>query len=201
MPAERRNEKETCQLVLARPLDHVLGLDCKPLPSLHTPKRYRMAVLKMELRDVFNMLVGLKRSWDANGVREEPVSYGAEGPSESHGHVFFHDKLDVYQTALDVVRWAHGCGAFRQLPRLRIRDLDALLTSIVLNLAEGNGRFSSGDHRRFVETAHCAAIKAAAQLDIWQQKKRLTSAEVEEAHGLLVRVVSMTGALVENLRG
>ncbi len=156
---------------------------------------------KIELRDIFRMLVGLKRSWDATGVHEGPIPYGSDERPETQGQVFFHDKLDVYQAALDIVRWAHGCDAIRQLPRRQLRGFDALLTSIVLNLAEGNGRFSRDDHRRFVETSHCAAIKVATHLDLWLQQKMLPLGKVKEAHDLLVRVVSMTGALVERLHG
>lgn len=156
---------------------------------------------KVELRDCFRMLVGLKRSWEAGAVREtEATPYGADGASEIHGPVFLHEKLDVYRTALDVVRWAHDCSAVQGLAKRRFRDFDVMLTSIVLNIAEGNGRFSSDDHCRFVETAHRAAIKVSAQLDLWTQQGGMRSEDAEKASWLLVRIVSMTGALVERLR-
>jgi len=34
-------------------------------------------------------------------------------------------------------------------------------TSVVLNVAEGNGRYSELDHRRFLEVAAASAVKAA----------------------------------------
>ena len=41
-----------------------------------------------------------------------------------------------------------------------------LTTSLTLNIAEGNGRFSKVDHRKFLGTAEDAGTKLAAYLDL-----------------------------------
>jgi len=114
--------------------------------------------------------------------------------------MFYHEQLDVYRTALEVVRWFHSSHMSGRLPKLRFRELDTNITSMVLNIAEGNGRFSGADHCRFVETAHRAAIKVSAQLDLCEQKQLVAGDKVEAAHSLLLRVASMTGALAERLK-
>jgi 23S rRNA-intervening sequence protein len=47
-------------------------------------------------------------------------------------------------------------------------------------VAEGNGRYSELDHRRFLEIAAGSAVKAAAYLDLYQQKALPTPAETGE---------------------
>ena len=61
----------------------------------------------------------------------------------------------------------------------------------MFNVAEGNGRYSELDQRRFLEIAATSAVKAAAYLDLYQQKA--LPACVETAHGreLLSRIIAM----------
>ena len=113
--------------------------------------------------------------------------------------MFYHEQLDVCRMALDVVRWFHSCGMADRLSKVRFRELDTNITSMVLNIAEGNGRFSGADHCRFIETAHRAAIKVSAQLDLCEQRKQVAGDKAKEAHSLLLRIASMTGALAERL--
>jgi four helix bundle protein len=61
----------------------------------------------------------------------------------------------------------------------------------VLNVAEGNGRYSELDHRRFVEIAAASAVKAAAYLDLYQQKALPTQARTTHGRELLGRIVAM----------
>ena len=68
------------------------------------------------------------------------------------------------------------------------RRLDELLTSIVLNIAEGNGRFSDADQQRFLGTSHEAAIKLAARLDLCVIQELLFKNEVEKCKILLERI-------------
>jgi four helix bundle protein len=106
-----------------------------------------------------------------------------------------YEKLNVYRTALDAMVWFCAATAKADLPILLFRKLDTGATSIVLNLAEGNGRFSSLDHRRFLEVAYRAAVKLAAQLDLCVQRRNLDAELVEAGKHLLVRVASMTAKM------
>ena len=102
-------------------------------------------------------------------VYEKALALGAsaEALSASWGK---HESLDVYQTGLEFMRWFVCFPGGTELSGRLCRDVDKSATSVVLNVAEGNGRYSELDHRRFLEIAAASAVKAAAYLDLYQQK-------------------------------
>jgi four helix bundle protein len=78
-----------------------------------------------------------------------------------------HERLDVYRLALDFMVFAHQ--VIEALPRGRSRLCDQLTrasTSIVLNLAEGAGKHSKADKRRYYLSARGSATESAALLDV-----------------------------------
>ena len=73
--------------------------------------------------------------------------------------VLDHECLDVYSIALDFMVFAHE--AIARLPRGGGHLADQLTrasTSIVLNLAEGAGKLSKADERRYYLTARALAL-------------------------------------------
>jgi four helix bundle protein len=77
-----------------------------------------------------------------------------------------HERLDVYRLALDFLVFANG--VIEELPRGRSHLADQLTrasTSIVLNVAEGAGKQSKPDKRRYYLTARGSATESAALLD------------------------------------
>jgi four helix bundle protein len=58
---------------------------------------------------------------------------------------FDHERLDVYQEAIRFVSWVDGL--LEDLPRSLAAHspLDRASTSIPLNLAEGNGKYTAAD--------------------------------------------------------
>ena len=105
---------------------------------------------------------------------------------------FDHERLDVYQRALEVLDL---CDAIiEQMPtgRAHLKDqLDRAATSIVLNIAEGAGEFSRHEKRRFYRIARRSATEAAAILHIVQRRRHADEQPVQKARDLLVRVVAM----------
>jgi len=67
-----------------------------------------------------------------------------------------------------------------------------LTTSLTLNIAEGNGRFSSLDHRKFLGTAEEAGTKLAAYLDLVEATATI---EVDDSRSYLRRVMAMLAGL------
>ena len=65
-------------------------------------------------------------------------------------------------------------------------------TSLTINIAEGNGRFSKLDHRKFVVTAEEAGTKWAAYLDL-VEARLLMEAEAAKSH--LREVMAMLAGL------
>ncbi len=84
---------------------------------------------------------------------------------------FDHEKLDVYQEAIAFCGWV---GQFlTAIPaKAAARDqLDRASTSIPLNIAEGNGKFSAKDRARFFEVARGSALECAACFDVLLVRK------------------------------
>lgn len=73
--------------------------------------------------------------------------------------------------------------------------LDKSTTSIVLNIAEGNGRFSGQNQAAFYETAYKATIQSAALVDLAAANGVADVAGVEAGRELLRRIAAMLTAL------
>jgi len=110
---------------------------------------------------------------------------------------FDHEKLKVYQESVAFVAWSDGI--LQRCPdKAAVKDqLDRASTSISLNIAEGNGKWSSRDRCRFLEIARGSAVECAACLDVLVAKKRLTAADVEAGKNQLHGIVSMLCGLIE----
>jgi len=95
--------------------------------------------------------------------------------------------LDVYRAAL-----AFDALANKAVPKRGhrvLRDqLDRASIGIVLCIAEGAGRRSAPDKRRFYEMARGSATESAAVLDILRSRTLLTDDAHAEARHLLVRI-------------
>ena len=113
-----------------------------------------------------------------------------------------HERLDVYQVALDFLVLADE--VVQHLPRGRSHLADQLTrasTSIVLNLAEGTGKFSRPDKRRYYLTSSGSATESAAILDVCLRLGLIGPQVHERGKGLLERVVSMLVKLAKSLEG
>jgi len=102
--------------------------------------------------------------------------------------------------ALDFLVFANQ--VLETLPRGRAHLCDQLTrasTSIVLNLAEGAGKHSKADKRRYYLTARGSATESAALLDVLFRLGLLDEAGHRTGKETLVRVVSMLIKLAQNL--
>jgi four helix bundle protein len=112
---------------------------------------------------------------------------------------FDHEKLDVYQASLAFVTWAEELLQSVQA-KAAVRDqLDRASTSIPLNIAEGNGKFSVKDRCRFLGIAYGSALECAAALDVLVAKKLLLPQGVHDGKTQLRSIVSMLVALINSL--
>ena len=76
--------------------------------------------------------------------------------------------------------------------------MDRASTSSPLNLAEGNGKFTSADRCRYFDIARGSALECAACLDVLVAKKKLSAGDVAEGKMMLVEIVSMLVGLVKS---
>ncbi len=109
---------------------------------------------------------------------------------------FDHEKLSVYQESIKFVVWSDEI--LETLPKnLAVHgQLDRAATSISLNIAEGNGKYTAADRCRFFDIARGSALECAACLDVLVAKKRLVEAGPGKA--ILVRIVSMLVGLIRS---
>ena len=110
---------------------------------------------------------------------------------------FDHEKLEVYQESLAFIAWLEPL--MQQLPKsLAVRDqLDRASTSIVLNLAEGNGKFTPPDRCRFFDISRGSALECAAALDVLAAQGRWDLTVVAPGKERLRRIVSMLVGLIK----
>jgi len=103
-----------------------------------------------------------------------------------------HEKLDVYHLALDFLVFANTI--IEALPRGRSHLADQLTrasTSIVLNIAEGAGKHSKPDKRRYYLTARGSATESAALLDVCLRLVLVNETMHKAGKQMTVRIVSM----------
>ena len=107
-----------------------------------------------------------------------------------------HEKLEVYQASLDFITWT--VPVLDGLPgSASVRNqLDRASTSVPLNIAEGNGKFTSPDRCRFFDNARGSALESAACLDVMVPKRFVRAAEIQTGKEMLVKIVSMLFGLI-----
>ncbi len=107
-----------------------------------------------------------------------------------------HEKLEVYQASLEFITWTiplmdglPGSASVRN-------QLDRASTSVPLNIAEGNGKFTSPDRCRFFDNARGSALESAACLDVMVAKKFVSAVDIQAGKTMLVKIVAMLFGLI-----
>ena len=104
---------------------------------------------------------------------------------------FDHERLDVYQESIAFCGWV-GDLLNEITAKAAAKDqLDRASTSLPLNIAEGNGKFSTTDRARFLEIARGSALECAACLDVLAARKFVSVEQIIAAKEQLVRIVNM----------
>jgi four helix bundle protein len=110
---------------------------------------------------------------------------------------FDHERLKVYQQSLCFIIWLEPI--FEIIPKAAsARDhLDRASTSVVLNIAEGNGKFTKPDRCRFFDISRGSALECAAALDVLVAKGRVSADDVAPGKESLLEIVSMLVGLIK----
>src|SRR5947208_8203046 len=98
-----------------------------------------------------------------------------------------HEKLDVYQESIAFCGWVGELLGQISAKAAAKDQLDRASTSLPLNIAEGNGKFSNVDRARFLEIARVSALEYAACLDVLAVRKLITGEQILSATERLVR--------------
>jgi four helix bundle protein len=114
---------------------------------------------------------------------------------------FDHERLDVYRVAIEFVVWADDL--LDGLPTGKrgsaVKQLERAMTSIPLNVAEGNGKRSRKDRSRYLDIARGSALESAACLDVLVARSVLRPSDVSKGKNLLHRIVGMLSKLTVSL--
>ncbi|MDQ6912688.1 MAG: four helix bundle protein [Verrucomicrobiota bacterium] len=110
---------------------------------------------------------------------------------------FDHEKLEVYREAIAFCGWVGEFLGSIQTKLAAKDQLDRASTSIPLNIAEGNGKFSGADRGRFFEMARGSALECAACLDVIVARKLATAEELEPRKEQLAGITRMLVGLLK----
>ena len=103
-----------------------------------------------------------------------------------------HEKLDVYQCSIDFL--ALSFDLLKSIPRgnsLITDHLKRATLSIPFNIAEGAGKITSADKRKYYAIARGSAMECGAVLDACHVLKLIDNSIHSKGKILLVRIVSM----------
>ena len=91
---------------------------------------------------------------------------------------FDHEKLIVYQKSIEFVVWLQNI--LERIPKkyAGYDQIDRASTSVPLNIAEGNGKFTQRDRCRYFDIARGYALECAAALDVFVAKALLEKHDV-----------------------
>lgn len=113
--------------------------------------------------------------------------------------MFDHEKLKVYQKALYFIEWLSKLEIKNASKKIAVIDnLDRASTSIVLNIPEGNGKFTSKDRCRFFDISRGSALESAGCLDVLLKKGMISKDDNEEGKRILEEIVSMLVGLIKS---
>ena len=109
------------------------------------------------------------------------------------------DRLDVYRVAREFDMFAarvlprRGCASLRD-------QFERASSSIVLNIAEGCGRYARPEKAHFYLIARGSAMECAGVLDVALGRGLVTAAAHRHGRGILIRVVQMLTRLAARMQ-
>jgi len=112
-------------------------------------------------------------------------------------YLFDHEKLNVYQRSLQFIEWVDPYIEAIPSSLSTKKQLDRVSASIPLNIAEGNGKWSSKDRCRFFDIAHGSALECTAALDIAVVKKAVDRESILPGKKVLQEIVNILIGLIK----
>lgn len=103
-----------------------------------------------------------------------------------------HEKLDVYRLSIGYVAWVYEkANRLKGVHRPARDQWLRASQSIPLNIAEGNGKTTEADRRRYFEIARGSAVECAAIQDVLVVGKALDEGESQPRKNELDRMAAM----------
>ena len=109
------------------------------------------------------------------------------------------ERLHVYRVAVEFQLLAASIGSGRRLGSLR-DQLDRASVSVVLNIAEGSGRFAPADKAHFYLIARGSAMECLEALFLLQARSLVSTDVYRRSRALLSRIVAMLTRLASAMQ-
>ena len=128
-----------------------------------------------------------------------PAMLFTQPPMTTAKTYFDHEKLIAYQRSIQFVAWSSPL--LEKLPaKLAVSDqLERASTSVPLNIAEGNAKYTAPDRCRYFDTARGSALECAACLDVLVAKGKCTAEQIQSGKELLHETVSLLVGLIRSI--
>ncbi|MBE0646133.1 MAG: four helix bundle protein [Bacteroidetes bacterium] len=111
--------------------------------------------------------------------------------------MFPHEALDVYKVSLEFNQWAKQvCRRLNSMNRSLHEQMIRAADSILLNIAEGNGKRAGADRKRYFESARGSSAECAAIIDILRTSEVIRPNEADHAKELLNRIAAMLTKMI-----
>ncbi|MFO7448026.1 MAG: four helix bundle protein [Ignavibacteriaceae bacterium] len=112
--------------------------------------------------------------------------------------MFDHEKLRVYQLSLEFVGWT-SILLDEVTPKISVCEhLDEASTSIPLNIAEGNGKYTSKDRCKYFDIARGSALECSSCLDVLVKRVKVKNERVLEGKQMLNEIIPMLVGLIKS---
>jgi four helix bundle protein len=114
---------------------------------------------------------------------------------------FGYEKLDVYQCSMEFLAAASQLNDTLPKGFVHIGDqLRRASLSVPLNIAEGSGKCSLQERRRFFEIARCSAFECSAIINCAKTLNLADPMLLEDRRALIIRIVQMLSKLTAKPR-
>jgi four helix bundle protein len=110
---------------------------------------------------------------------------------------FDHEKLKVYKESIEFAAWLSSLFEGATKPGDVKEQMDRASTSIPLNIAEGNGKYTMKDRCRFFDIARGSALECAAGLDVLVAKGKFSEEQIQPGKEKLQGIVRMIIGLIK----
>ena len=115
------------------------------------------------------------------------------------GEVYFdHEKLKVYQLSLEFNKYANKICSKLDFRSDIKNQLDRASNSILLNIAEGNGKYSKKDKCRFFDISVGSSFECASCLDILFIRNLISDEDLNTGKLMLKEMISMLVGLIKS---
>ena len=107
-------------------------------------------------------------------------------------YYFDHERLEVYQIAIEFVAWSESVlESCKGKASSAKQHLDEALSGIPNNIAEGYGKWSKRDRKKFFEIARGSALECSSCLDILVARQRVERTHIAVGKQKLHSVVNL----------